>query len=280
MPPPSPPLKAKLGHHFFLAKEKALSLLSFKQSMRILFPSSKGDWNQIIAHGFRKTLHQVEFKELDPDIFSEYDLIVPFTINDLRHLSTVRELLKDNPIPIPSMESLELCDDKIDFNQRMIDEGFGDYIPQTGQGLSYPYILKKNIDGWGANCFVITNAEEEQNYTELLGHPEYFCQKALIGNSEYATHMVIRNGKLVCSLNIEYTFENTIPVKGKEEYLYTKFCPCPYLELFTRMLCRIGFEGLCCVNYKMEGDHPYLFEINPRFGGSLCSFFFSIIRHL
>ncbi len=38
--------------------------------------------------------------------------------------------------------------------------------------------------------------------------------------------------------------------------------------------------GLCCFNYKVIDDNPYLLEINPRFGGSLSSFFFSFIRQL
>ncbi len=35
-----------------------------------------------------------------------------------------------------------------------------------------------------------------------------------------------------------------------------------------------------CINYKVVNGQPVIFEINPRFGGSLSLFFFSFLRHL
>ena len=42
----------------------------------------------------------------------------------------------------------------------------------------------------------------------------------------------------------------------------------------------VGFEGLCCVNYKYRDGIPKILEINPRMGGSLARFFFSFLRRL
>jgi hypothetical protein len=31
----------------------------------------------------------------------------------------------------------------------------------------------------------------------------------------------------------------------------------------------LNFQGLCCFNYKLVDGQPVIFELNPRFGGSL-----------
>ncbi len=158
--------------------------------------------------------------------------------------------------------------------------GFGDYIPQMGGSLSYPYILKKRIDDWGKNCFIISDKQQEQTFSDRINHPDYFCQKLIPGTREYATHILVKNKKILHSLNIEYGFSSEFPIKGKEQFLYTRICGCPYLDLFSEILNSIGFEGLCCVNYKVVNSKPQIIEINPRFGGSLSEFFFSFIKYL
>ncbi|MNC96669.1 hypothetical protein D3C83_141030 [compost metagenome] len=55
---------------------------------------------------------------------------------------------------------------------------------------------------------------------------------------------------------------------------------CPFLDSFCEILTLLKFEGLCCFNYKIKDSRPLIFEINPRFGGSLCSYFYPFIRHL
>jgi len=47
--------------------------------------------------------------------------------------------------------------------------------------------------------------------------------------------------------------------------------------MFASMLATIGFEGLCCVNYKLERGVPRVFEINPRMGWNLCAHFAELI---
>jgi predicted ATP-grasp superfamily ATP-dependent carboligase len=81
-------------------------------------------------------------------------------------------------------------------------------------------------------------------------------------------------------MNIEYAFASMTPIKGKDRMIYRKVCPCPHLALFSAVLTSIGFQGLCCVNYKLVDHRPFILEINPRFGGSLTGYFFSFLRHL
>ena len=62
--------------------------------------------------------------------------MVPLSISDLIQARQWPQLVLKNPIPFPSEESVSLCDDKYQFNQRLIDTGFGMYVPKMGPALS------------------------------------------------------------------------------------------------------------------------------------------------
>jgi predicted ATP-grasp superfamily ATP-dependent carboligase len=205
---------------------------------------------------------------------------VPLTIYDLQYLNESRHLVLHNPIPIPSADSIALCDNKPLFNQTLIEKGFGEFIPNVCGTQKYPYILKKQSDEWGVNSHIISDAQQEHAFADILAQPDYFCQEFIQGSEEYATHVLFIDQKILYSMNIKYHFNNKFPIKGKDPFSYTKICHCPYLDLFSSILTSIGYEGLCCINYKVSNNRPFILEINPRFGGSLSTFFFSCIRHL
>lgn len=105
--------------------------------MRILFTDREA-WTDVIRKKFRLTRHQACFGDMTTATLEDYDLIVPLTIEDLSFLDTVRHRIAHNPMPIPRMDSVRLCDDKQKFNQCMNSNGFSDYIPRTGSRLDYP----------------------------------------------------------------------------------------------------------------------------------------------
>jgi carbamoylphosphate synthase large subunit len=247
--------------------------------MKILF-SDKKDWKNNIETGFQTTRHTLSFGELSPENIMDCDLVVPLTISDLKYLNEVRHLVADNMIPIPGLDAILLCDDKYLFNQALIANGFGDYVPQMAGALSYPYILKRRTDEWGANSHIIFNVQEATAFSDALTDPDYFTQEFIFGLQEYATHILVKGREIATSLNIRYTFNTETPIKGKDSPVFTELCTCAYLDLFSSVLSSINFEGLCCINYKVYNGRPYIFEINPRFGGSLCPFFSRFIQHI
>lgn len=271
---------ARINKESFVFLEKIRSRMFSKQRLKILFSKKEDDWEHFLSIGFRFTRHEIAFKEFYPENVKSYDLVVPLTINDLKRLDRMRDLISDNPIPITNLKSIELCDEKYRFNQALIENGYDDFIPKMDKPQSYPYILKKKIDEWGKNTHIISDIEQEQFFSDILDHPDYFCQQLIPGASEYATHILFKDDKVVCSMNIKYLFKTEHPIKGKDIPIYENICQCSYLEEFSSILKLVGFEGLCCVNYKVIDNRPLIIEINPRFGGSLCRFFFSFMRHL
>jgi hypothetical protein len=272
---------AQNRNKFYVKFEKLWALLLPGRSLRVMM-SEKPDWMEDIRAGFRRTGHTVEFGPITPESFQKYDVVVPLRLEDLPLVRDYAPASWKNPIPIPSRECEELCNDKFEFNRTLINAGFGKHIPRMGKGeeLQPPYILKKRIGYWGSGCHIIRNHEDEVNFRELLNNPAYFCQEIVLGSCEFATHILFTDNEIVKALNIMYAFETEAPIKGKDSDIYKVVHRCPYLGLFARILQTIRFQGLCCVNYKISRGVPMVLEVNPRFGGSLSRYFFSFLRHL
>ena len=117
------PLRKHLEEAYFFATRRYLVYISRKRKMKILF-SQKDDWEPKIRRGFRYSQHELSFESFSVENIVKYDLIVPLSISDLKYLNEVRHLINSNPIPIPTTESLCLCDDKYLFNQTLIKNNF------------------------------------------------------------------------------------------------------------------------------------------------------------
>jgi carbamoylphosphate synthase large subunit len=263
---------------FFVFKKIQFELV-FPKKKKILF-SYKEDWIEKIKIGFKFTNQVVVFEKFSRDNIINYDLIVPLTVEDLLLLNEARDLVKNNSIPIPKNKSIIICHNKSLFNQTLIDKGFGKYIPNFNKNISLPYILKKKIDVFGKNSHIIASSLDEKKHAKIMLDSNYFKQELIGGFSEYATHILFKNHKIIYALNIRYVFEKEFPIKGKDKPVYTKICFSSYLDIFSSILESIDFEGLCCVNYKIQNDLPKIFEINPRFGGSLAPYFFDLLKYL
>jgi predicted ATP-grasp superfamily ATP-dependent carboligase len=270
---------SRIGKALFLGAEILRSRLGAQRKLRILFSSEK-NLEPPIRRSFRFTKHEIAFADLSAEAMKDRDLVVPMTVAALKYLTDQKDPGLPNLMPIPSMEAISLCDDKYLLNQKLAANGFDAFVPRMGDNQTYPYILKKRIDAWGVNTHVVSSAEQEKAFSDKIADPDYFKQQLITGPFEYATHIIFKDGRIVCSLNVEYKFSKERPIKGKDHPVYSRLCSCPYLDLFSQVLSCIGFEGLCCVNYKVLENRPYIFEINPRFGLSLGPYFFAFVRQL
>lgn len=268
----------KITKRLFITSEVIKSNFP-RQIKSILFSDHPGLKSEI-EKCFKHTPYKIDFGEFTPDSIVNYDMIVPLTIEDLKGLNSYPNLIGDNAIPIPSIASITICDDKALLNNYLIENGYSFLIPKLEGTQKYPYILKRKIDYSGQNSHIIDNEHEELKFSALLKSSEYYSQAFIPGQYEYATHVLFKNQKITSSMNIEYFFESETPIKGKNTPLSMATCSCPYLDLFADILTLIEFEGLCCFNYKVYDNQPYLIEINPRFGSSLAPYFLSFINRL
>ncbi len=265
-----------LNKKYFILSKKIHCLAIPQKKLNIIF-SKKDGWEKDLRNGFKGLPHKLTFAELNITDITKYDLVVPLTIEDVLYLDTVRHLINQQSFHIPSKEVVHLCNDKYLFAQNLIKNGFDDYIPKINGDKKYPFFLKKKIDTWSQNTHLISNWTQEQDFFQQIHSEDYYRQEAVIGADEYATHIVF-DKKILHSLTIKHHYKrhNRFPIQG-EEKAFKNIVKCKHLELFSNILKNIGYQGLCCIDYKMKDNSPMIFEINPRFGGSLTQFFFSFV---
>lgn len=270
---------SKLSKTGFFISNNVRALFFPVKKLNILFskdyPNEKG-----VRRGFFFLYHNIRFDAFTPENIKESDLVVPLTIEDARALAKSRELVKNKLLQSSSANTVEICDNKFLFNETLIEKGFGDLIPKIGNDLPFPFLVKKRVTLGGEDSYVVTDEATRKKLSHVISNGDYFCQEIVEGANECATHILFKNGKIVDSLTVEYTFYNDRPINGKEGFICSNIVKCPHLDAFTAILKAIDYEGLCCFDYKVVNGKPKIFEINPRFGGSLGNYFPALLPSL
>jgi hypothetical protein len=229
-------------------------------------------WERQIRFGFRGTKHKLSFGPLTKEVVLKSDLVVPLDMLGVLEANRFKHLLVNQIIPVPDKATALLCDDKKAFNNRALELGYGKYIPKMGSNLKLPFILKKRIAASSAHAYKVLTDQDRNSFQRLFNDSAFFSQEMVPGNAEYATHVLIKNGRIEFDLTLKYLYSGNYPIKGKD-VSSTTITRSQHVPLFEKLLNDISYSGLCCFNYKELNGKPMIIEINPRFGGSLCSYF-------
>ena len=246
---------------------------------RILF-SPQPTWEPMIRRSFagRHAAH-LEFAEFTQDRVRAADLVVPLSVEAARLLHAHPQWNVPTPMPLPAPEVVALCSDKVALNLALIDHGFGDHVPSMQVAGRYPHMLKKRCDENSVHTHVVHGPQDAARWEDCVSDPAYYTQRFVPGRKEYATHLLMRDGQAAAHLTVEYAFRSDTPIKGKDPSFH-RLVACPDLRLLVHMLRAIGYEGLCCFNFKVEDGRVQILELNPRFGGSLAHYFVLFVRRL
>ncbi len=202
-----------------------------------------------------------------------FDLVVPLTLKDYAGLAAQSPAVRARAL-FPSQEVVSLCHDKLRFNRLLLSTPHAWTIPRLFDDAppEPPYVLKRREDEFGAHTHLVRTREDEVQVRQLLTRPAFFAQRYVPGNREYATHILVRRGEPVFQMNVIYEMSNEFYVKNntfRQNKVTVNHDPTSW-SLFFEILAEIGYaDGACCFNYKYESEKIQIFELNPRFGGSL-----------
>jgi hypothetical protein len=239
-------------------------------ALRALFspkPSAERMLNSKLE-GFHATFRPFDHAANNSD---DFDLVVPLKLDAMRWLNTEAGAALRQKALVPNDRVLDLCDDKLAFARFLQAQGFGDMVPQLGPPLTFPYMLKRRSDEWGRNSHLVRDAADEARLQDLIGSDAYYRQAYVPGRAEYATHLLVDGTRVTdCgTIRIRFHDEGTVFTEGVKPQGFTRAGNVAHVKRFAAILVRLGFEGLCCFDYKIVDGRIQLFELNPRFGGSL-----------
>lgn len=268
----------KWRDRLFMLGERALDVCQVRGRKRILLWPWK-ELEEPVRRSFWFTRHEVVFAPIPPG-GEGFDLVVPLSAEALLAVAADEPLRRRNPLPIPDPAAVNLCEDKASFNRRLRELGFGRHIPDDARPGCYPYILKRRVDSASRNIFRIDGPADEYTHRERIASTYYLRQELVLGETEYAAHLLVVRGRVRRAITLSFRMEADRAIKGRDHVKIARRCHARHLDLFESMLNAIGFEGLCCVNYKVRDGVPMVFEINPRFGFTLAPFFSALVRSL
>jgi predicted ATP-grasp superfamily ATP-dependent carboligase len=233
-----------------------------------------GAWESLVAGSIDTDSYAFSCIDFDKFDLRAADYAVPLQVHDAIALRRQYGEEHEKYI-IPDAQITALCADKLDFNKAILASDFARMIPPIYDTAKrdFPYILKKRNGASGEGLFIVRNEEDERCCADYLGQEEFFCQAYVPGEIEYTTHMLLVDGDVLYHSTNKYIMSDEFLVKGSahqpaREMLGTEMEGRVIGEL-TSLLLSIGFNGTCCLDYKIMDGGIQLMEVNPRVGFSL-----------
>ncbi len=245
------------------------------QRKRILF-GKKPEWERTLRASADPARFEIVMADLTQAETTGFDAIIPMDLPDHAWLERSGRALPALTVP---KALRELCHDKPHLNLRLIALGFSDNVPAMRDELpgdlrAHPVILKARRSAWGRDTQLVLGPPVADEVLGRLAAGTHFLQDYIPGRIEYAAHVLMHRGQPQMWQCRAYEMGDHPVVKGvaHQPVATRPLAEPPGAEVLERILAAIGFHtGTCCIDYRMVEDRPLLFEINPRFGASLCT---------
>jgi len=250
-------------------KDRLRLLLSNFFGIKTILFSKKIEWEIQIRDRIKcYPTFFYEFNEVDIKLF---DTVVPLTLYSQKYLNKNKKLLIYDKAIVPSDFCIDLCNNKLNFYKFLIENNFNDYTPMTTGNHKFPYILKKNIGEFGIETIIINDKKDEIENFDKINSTNYFTQEYIDGSEEYTAHIIFANNRIIYFKVLMFSFSEKYFIKGKYFSPDTVMVAnhSKYKKIFEDILTIMGYQGICCFNYKVSNGTLKIFEINPRFGGSM-----------
>lgn len=219
-------------------------------------------WNVLFSQKlWKKVDKEIIIYPIETNIENTYkkdDIILPMME---RHFIFLMSYGYTNKI-FPSLENMEIFMDKIKFLNFF--ESFSLYFPKVyKENIYFPCISKKKN---------LCNGQESNiHYDNTKMYISDINQEYIPGNVEYTSHILFIKLSIKLIITYKYTFsedyyiksENTVPISMEKIVLEKE-----YENIISNMLKFSNYNGICNVDFKINNGIK-IFEINPRFGGSL-----------
>ena len=182
----------------------------------------------------------------------------------------------------PNEETQELLDNKVKFTSYMLEK-FPDNIPEVYylydkklKDISYPVIYKPvySMNGYGMEIYFNDDDFLQYKHNGII-------QQFITDEYEYAGFMLCIDGFIANYKIIRYKFEKYNIKKSNFPPNYETVNNFNVLVILVKIIKDLKYSGGMCVNFKYDEilNKLYIFEMNPRFGGSAfsCNFIYELL---
>ena len=170
---------------------------------------------------------------------------------------------------------METFINKINFIEFMMVNKLDKYIPtvysthnKIYNNVNAPYIFKLAQSFAGYGSFICHNNSYVDAIRKMNFGKQYILQEYIQGHEEYSAHLFIDQGKIKWSRCYKMTNEHEFFIQKGHMNSYEKINDIDY-SIFETIFSLVNYTGMACIDFKYKDGVIKIFEINPRFGGSL-----------
>lgn len=203
----------------------------------------------------------------DPETIS---VIVPLLEMHAKHIP------KGLPSLVATAQAIDTLADKARFAQFVAGTAFADFSPKAYRNVyeaKTPFLVKRADLFAGMGVSLIRSAEYlryAMTNPVFIGKP-VILQEFIPGATEYVTHAVCKDGAILWERTFACAMDGPYELRKGAQHQTPALIDTPpgvvdAIEIVTR---RLGYDGPLAADFKIAGDRPIFFEINPRFGGTL-----------
>ena len=181
------------------------------------------------------------------------------------------ELEKHNIKAImPNLSIIYCFSNKDSFDKYIISNNLQSFIPKRYYFNDYSeniVIVKPNCGGNSEGMYLSKVKDLDSSIFKTHVVQEYIKSEV-----EYTGNLVVDNGKIIYSFAYyrDYGDRNYIKHDNEDQTVQITTGISPNFEKqIESMLLPVKYSGPCNVDFKIVDDRVVVFEINPRFGGSL-----------
>jgi len=244
----------------------------------VLFGIPFGDWNLMLADAFFwdsvgavSEVWRIPAFRFLLSLVSPLAVVVPMKGEHAIAAARSRRGL------FPDEQALRILNDKREFQSYIEDNGLERYCPRcyaSPEDATFPCVVKRlNLSG----SVGIEVAASRSHLDDILRLPvfsgrPYLLQALVSGELEYATFCVADHGRIAWHWTFVSTMSGPAVVKTEENDKDRRTIEAApeVLRQIEAVLRPLAYLGPCIVNYKMKANGDVqIFEVNPRFGGSL-----------
>jgi len=250
------------------------------------------DWSEPIGKLQRNDIYfndldNVESIENDiKDKNKNISLIIPLKFEQMKFIIENKNILNSNKVNIiccDSYDTIDLLDSKCRFIKFMISNNFTHLIPKVhilfhdgrismpNPIRTYPIIFKFGSICAGGGSKVCHSAKDLSECTENSYGYDFIVQEYINDSTEYSGHMFIKNGIIVHAIYYKTVNENKFYIQHGRMREYTRVTKVIDFsqDVFGDIFKLLNYTGFACVDFKIINNNVKIFEINPRFGGTL-----------
>ena len=175
---------------------------------------------------------------------------------------------------IPSKDVIDIVSYKTNFYNLLTKNDLGEHFPKqlTSPNFAKPFIIKRLNGAGGEGIFLVWNQDRYEKALQqpsLKGQP-YILEEYIEGDNEYVFYCVCKDGELLWSTSLiaQPPTDSRVQKGSFTNAAETQIKPDVY-DIFKTIFKLLNYNGPANINYKLKEGKPIIFEINPRFGGTL-----------